>query len=179
MRRLILLPALFLLMVCATPTIHAQKNGDFVDHLWYGGNVGLGLSGGSYSSYFGIEFSPMVGYKIFPRFSVGPRIIFEYTHIRATTGLGVDKFNLYSFGAGAFTRFKIIPELFIHGEVNIVEEQYLTTYYDKASEIRTHALLGLGYDAGIGEVMLLWDFLMPDNTVQLPLEFRLGFNINF
>lgn len=159
-----------------------DRTTEFKDKLWYGGNVGLGFSSNNYESYFGLELSPMVGYKIFPRFSVGPRLIFRYAHYRTRYSGPLDKFNLYSIGAGAFSRYKIIDQIFIHGEVNFLREQNVINTInglDKINHFTHHILLGVGYDSGYGEIMILYDFLSPANSIQLPFKFRFGFNINF
>lgn len=55
-----------------------KKNSvDFMENVWYGANLGLGLGGNNYETFFALEFSPMAGYKLTERLSAGPRIIFE------------------------------------------------------------------------------------------------------
>lgn len=44
--------------------------------IWYGGGLNLGFSGQSGLNVLQLGASPMVGYKILPRWSVGPRVSF-------------------------------------------------------------------------------------------------------
>lgn len=183
MKNIILLFVIPFMLLFITADINAQKrNSDFMDKVWYGGSVGLGFFGTGGGSLFSIELSPMAGYKITPKFSAGPRIIFDYAHYRTRVLGNVEKFNLYSLGLGVLSRFKIINVIFIHGEANFIRIQdvYSTPMgLKKISDIEPHLLLGLGYDSGVGEIMILWDFMTPDNSVQSPFELRFGFNINF
>ncbi len=157
-----------------------KKNSvDFMENVWYGANLGLGLGGNNYETFFALEFSPMAGYKLTERLSAGPRIIFEYGHMRLRYTTGIQKLNLFSYGGGALIRFKVLEQLFLHGEGNIVRDQYITTSLTKESLVRPHVLLGIGYNAGGGEIMILYDFLHPNDELMLPFEIRVGYTINF
>lgn len=156
-----------------------QKSGDFMENVWYGANIGLGFSGTGYESLLALELSPMAGYKFTPRFSVGPRVIFKYIHYRVSLGGPTQKYNFFDVGLGAFTRFKIIDEFFIHGEYNGIREQRINNIGTKTNYIKPHALLGLGYNGGGGEILILFDFLRPNDEIDLPIEFRIGYTVNF
>ena len=50
------------------------------EKLWYGGGINLGFSQGPDLSLFNFGLSPIVGYKITPELSVGPRIDYDYSY---------------------------------------------------------------------------------------------------
>lgn len=166
-----------------------EKNEETIewkDRLWYGGGFGLGFGGNSLQSQFFIEISPMVGYKFNKWFSVGPRISLTYVNGRIDLP-PVEKYNIFNYGIGVFARFKPINQLFIHGEWGYENRGYIPLYQSNLEvlrESRTPLLFGIGYSAGgpgiTGyEILLLYDFSAPDNTLELPIVYRIGFNYNF
>ena len=83
---------------------------------WYGGGIGLNFSG----NRFDFSISPMVGYKITPEFSIGPRAEFSYTNVRLRDfSNNVEKFNFFNYGIGVFSRYKILQQFFIHAEYQV------------------------------------------------------------
>ena len=83
----------------------------FEDRLYYGGNVGL-----SFGSYSHIEFYPLVGYKITPKFSAGLKTNFQY--------IKDDRFNrtysISNYGGSLFARFRVIPQIYTHSEFKVM-----------------------------------------------------------
>ena len=155
--------------------------GGFGSHrFWYGGGVGLGFSGGNVQSQFNFSVSPMVGYKITPELSIGPRLELDYAHVRVSTGQSSsDKFNIFNYGIGGFARYKIFQQFFIHGEYQI-ESRGNPISGTRGS--RDNFYVGAGYSSGgslIGyEISLLWN-LLEEGTVDLPLDYRVAFTYNF
>ena len=75
---------------------------------YYGGNIGFSF----WNNYFYLSIAPMVGYKITPKFSVGGKIGYAYS-----SDSSVDPtFNTSSYGGSIFTRYRIIPQFYLHGE---------------------------------------------------------------
>jgi hypothetical protein len=199
------------LVVAATP-LHAQKSkskrssgvseylddkGNFASKLWYGGGFNLGFSGNNYYNLFNLGVSPMVGYKVFPSFSVGPRFSLQYTYIK---GIGTDgnihKVQPISFSYGVFARYKFLRSLFAHVEYEHenAEFPYFNgpyLYYDASlAKIATERVswdnvyVGLGYNSSGGngfgyEIMLLYNVTQPANSFDLPFDIRFGFTYNF
>lgn len=176
---------------------YLEEKGNFASKLWYGGNFNLGFSGNSYYSLFNLGVAPMVGYKIFPAFSVGPRFSLQYTYIR---GIGTDgnihKVQPISYSYGAFARYKFLRSLFAHVEYEHenAEFPYFSgpyLYYDAtlakiatARIGRDNVYVGIGYNssAGMGfgyEIMLLYNTTLPANSPDLPFDIRFGFTYNF
>jgi hypothetical protein len=154
-----------------------------MNDLWFGGGFNLGFSGNQFESLFGIGISPMVGYKITPDFSVGPRIVYSYQYYAFQDFSTKQKFNLHSFGIGPFARFKIFNAIFLHGEYLIESRQFAFRSgpnFDKATEIIDSFYLGLGYNTGGTELLLLYNFLNNNRQfLSSPFDFRFGFTYNF
>ncbi len=170
----------------------------FMEKLWYGGNFGLGFVGGSQTSQFNIGLYPMVGYKIIPWFSVGPRLGFEYNYYKApgvnpSFNVQVASTNIFSFYSGVFARANIYRWIFAQGEYGVAfgKQPYLINGYlelDDQNKVvkdqvtQESGLVGLGYNSGgimATELLILYDLLVPEDSYQNPWNFRFGFTYKF
>lgn len=144
---------------------------------WYGGGIGLNFGSGFNTSQFNFSISPMVGYKITPEFSIGPRAELEYVHFRDSRSGNLQKFNFINYGIGAFTRYKFFQQFFGHAEYQIESRKFT----DGSRESKNNFFLGGGYTSGgqVGyEIVILWNFL-DDDTLDVPLDYRIAFTYNF
>ena len=73
---------------------------------YYGGNVGFSF----WNDYTYLGIYPMVGYKITPQFSVGAKVGYSYINYK-----DID-FDTHNYGGSVFTRYRIIPQIYLHGE---------------------------------------------------------------
>ncbi|MEM1118937.1 MAG: hypothetical protein AAGJ18_00725 [Bacteroidota bacterium] len=152
---------------------------------WYGGGIGLNFGSGfnvfvgQNTSQFNFSISPMVGYKLTPEFSVGPRVELIYTHLRVGGGTNnVRKFNFLDYGVGAFARYKLFQQFFLHTEYQVESIQQP----DGPRFSQNNFFLGGGYTSGgqIGyEISILWDLIEDENTINLPIDYRIAFTYNF
>ncbi len=165
------------------------------DKIWYGGSFGLGLAGSQGFTQFNLGLFPMVGYKIIPWFSVGPRLGFDYNYYKGTSVLGKPaSANVFSFYAGAFMRTKLYWGVFAQGEYGVdlgkfpEVDQFGRLNVDvnnkviKRSVTRESGLVGLGYNSGgkfASEILLLYNLLEPEDSQFSPWNYRLGFTYNF
>lgn len=203
-KNICLLTLLFAFVV-SIPTMDAQrkrkrkKRADkdkveipFKDRLWYGGGFVLGFASSQDQSQFTIGVSPMAGYKVTENFSFGPRIELQYSTWRIQSLDEVFKYHGFNYGVGAFTRYKFFQTFFVHGELG-----YLNFSQPDFSNVRngddkipasregeTQALIGLGYNSSAGslwgtELSLMYDFLAPEDSAQLPLVLRFGMTYAF
>ena len=158
--------------------------GGFGPHkFWFGGGIGLGFSGGNVQSQFNFSISPMVGYKITPELSVGPRLELDYAHARfATSATSSEKYNIFNYGIGGFARYKIFQQFFLHGEYQIESRANPIGGGETIRGSRDNFYVGAGYSSGGGlvgyEISLLWN-LLEEGTVDLPLDYRIAFTYNF
>jgi len=171
---------------------HPQKETvSFADRLWYGGGFSLSFSGGLNGldgNTFAIGISPMVGFKLTPFISVGPRFEFLYTTGRFRNSFSgpVTKYNGIDYGAGVFTRAKFLSFLFAHAETNYINRVYPTGFNGNKIETErigdNQTLIGLGYTSGgvfKSEILLLYDLTADSQSTNLPLVYRFGFTYNF
>ena len=73
---------------------------------YYGGNIGFSF----WNNYTYLGIYPLVGYKITPQFSVGAKIGYSYINYKDTD------FDSHNYGGSIFTRYRIIPQIYLHGE---------------------------------------------------------------
>ena len=184
---LITIVIVFSCLLCSNNQAFSQREKpqeqSLMDQLWFGGSVGLGFNNSQFGSQFFIGLAPMVGYKITDEWSVGPRIDLSYTHIRQPSAGQIEKLSFFNVGAAVFTRYKFFKYFFGHIESGITNIPYLDRDQNGnlivVKEQRQTVLVGLGYTAGGGEIVLLYDLNAPENSTQLPIDFRFGFNYNF
>ena len=185
-----------------------DKDGNLMDRLWFGGMVSPGFSGNNSINEFAFGISPMVGYKITDKLSIGPRISATYRHLR---GNGYDGFaftgpqrgNTLSTSYGLFGRYKILPAIFAHVEYEASIANYNPVYQDLTivgvqyylavnavtnevlveRETRENAYVGLGYSSVGGilntEFSVLYNVLDNSESISIPIVFRFGLNYNF
>jgi hypothetical protein len=162
----------------------------FTDRLWYGGGFSLSFSGGFAGldgNIFAVGISPMIGFKLTPFISVGPRFEFLYTTGRFRNfGGPVIKYNGVDYGAGVFARAKFLSFLFAHAETNYINRVFPTGFNgnmlvtERIGDNQT--LIGLGYTSGgvfKSEILLLYDLTADSQSTNLPLVYRFGFTYNF
>ena len=191
------------LLACFAPAATAQKkekkkdvdeyfdeSGGFKHRLWFGGSGTLGFSGFNGSNQFQIGVSPMVGYKIFEKWSVGPRVSVDYILVKTLLGGGQSrKDNFVFYSLSAFSRFKILPTIFAHVEYEHERLPEGAAYeYDNQGQVvgflrkRNNFYAGLGYTSGglvAYEIYLLYNFLEDESSSRLPIEYRAGLTYKF
>ena len=158
-----------------------DESGGFTHKLWYGGTIALNYIGGYDGSRFYAGLTPMVGYKITPDFSVGPRIGFLYNKISFNSG----SISWTDYTAAAFARYKFLQTFFLHAEyeyANLGATFTQTRVYEIRSS-RDNIYIGAGYHSGgvIGfETSILYNVNLPSGQyLQSPLDIRAGFTYNF
>ncbi|MEY3242039.1 MAG: hypothetical protein RIR11_3478 [Bacteroidota bacterium] len=165
-----------------------KEKTEFKDKLWYGAGVGLGFSAFNGERAFGLSLAPMVGYKIIPRISVGPRVSLSYTSQKV---FGYKAFQLLDTEIGAFLRVHAFRGFFLQGELSRGwdQELYLSSngeiFKDSAPTINPYVGLGYNYSRGEGgpgqEISLMYNFRIANdiNTNETPIQFRLAFTFGF
>lgn len=155
-----------------------DDSGDWTQKLWYGAGGTLGFSGGQNFSVFSIGISPMVGYKVTPWFSAGPRFSYTYSGFKggavnvdenlqvrpSTRENGPFKVNANTFGIGAFARAKFLQSFFIQAEIESITTSQPATdgnsiyfirdndslEFLKFKENRLNGYFGAGYNSSGG-----------------------------
>jgi len=75
---------------------------------YYGGNIGFSF----WNNYTYLGIYPLIGYKITPQFSVGGKIGYSYINYKDAN----PSFDTHNYGGSIFTRYRIIPQIYLHGE---------------------------------------------------------------
>jgi len=126
----------------------------YKERIFVGGYIGL-----QFGSYTFIDVSPLAGYRITNRISAGIGGTYQYMN---DNYWGYGSTNI--FGGSLFARISIIPQLFVHGEFEMLnlESGYFTENPEKRFWEENY-LLGLGYRQKISEkssfnIMLLYNF---------------------
>jgi hypothetical protein len=156
--------------------------------IWWGGNFQLGFSGYNGISSLQFGLAPMFGYKLTPRFSVGPRVggVLSYFSYRyAGTKVSV---STITWSLAGFARYKFIDQLFGHAEYEYQNQAIvLSNGYnlEVARVARNNMYLGAGYSSGFGvnrgEILVLYNLNRSSTlgSFQSPITFRFGFTHNF
>lgn len=156
--------------------------------IWFGGNVPLSLGFGS-STLIQFGLSPMLGYKITPDFSIGPRVGFLYSYYSQRLVNGqVESVQPLSWTAGVFSRYKFVDRFFAHLEYEY-ENEAVPYYTSNGFEVQRydannlHIGLGLLQGGGGGamrsEILLLYNVNPSPFSSQSPISLRFGLNWHF
>ena len=154
----------------------------FKDRIFTGGNVGFGI----YNNLLYLDLAPIVGYKITNNLGAGVGL--RYSLLRHTQF----KTNQTNYGGSLFARYKLIPQVFLHAELEALRSYNYnsTTYLERAMAYM--GFVGAGYSFGEGvsfNVLVLYDLIdHPNspyqNTYLLgrtgpPVILRGGISVNF
>ena len=118
-----------------------DQNSDWQDRIYFGG--GFGLSGGSWGT--SIRVSPMVGYMLTSRVSVGVGATYEYYKYNSYYG---GDYSDNRWGGMLFTRVNLFKQIFAYADYSFMNY----TYNPSTEERRTidRLPLGLGISQPIG-----------------------------
>ncbi len=153
---------------------------------WYGAYFNLGFRANQFESVFSAGLNPMLGYKVTPFLSVGPRVLFSYTNYRFGDGFGnkIDSKGTVDYGLIAVVRGDIYSGVFVQGEVGYenIGRFFLTSneiVVDRISGLNSY--IGLGYNAKRGttsyEIMLAYDLQLFNKGFINPINYRVGFTV--
>ena len=117
-RRLIVI-----LLFVAVPilSVKAQTLGDnpsFRDRMFFGGSFGA-----SFGSVTFINVSPVVGYMVSPRLSAGVGVLYQYVRDERFPG---DPIERNDWGLNVFSRFLLVPPIFLHAEYEYLNYDYIS-----------------------------------------------------
>src|SRR5690606_32186277 len=132
---------LFQISSFAQREIYSEDSVQFKDRLYYGGNFGM-----QFGTVTLIDFSPLVGVMITPKFSSGLGITYQYFKDKRYFGGEAS-----SYGGRVFSRYNIFPNIFLQGEYERINFDNYNQRADQFERIWSNALfLGGGYFAPFG-----------------------------
>ena len=153
-----------------------NQKGNFRSRLFFGG--GFGLQVGSVTL---IELSPLVGYKVTPKFALGLSPTYKYYKYNDYYGSSND-LSANVWGGSIFARYSIFQNVFAHVE-------YETLYYNTQLSGNPYYLrqynsffVGGGYNQQIGGnsamyFLLLWNLNDTPESPYINPVIRIGFTI--
>ena len=134
---------------------------------YYGGTVGFNFWG----DYFYLSVSPIVGYNVSPKFSVGGKVQYAYINDSRYDPLELTSHN---YGVGIFARYRPIYQIYLHAEFDYAsyEDHYKDRITNEVVSKRNWVpflLLGGGYVQRVGPnasvyVEVLFDVIQDDNS---------------
>ena len=153
-----------------------RQKGNFTSRLFFGGGFGL-----QFGSVTLIELSPLVGYKVTPKFSLGVSPTYKYYKYNDYYGPSND-LSTNVWGGSIFARYSIFQNVFAHVE-------YETLYYNtKVSgnpeymQQYNSFFVGGGYNQQIGQnsamyFLLLWNLNDTPDSPYINPVIRIGFSV--
>lgn len=123
----------------------------FHERLIFGGNLGL-----QFGDITFIDASPLVGYKVTEKLIAGVGLTYIYIKYNSFGG-----YNTNIYGGRVFSRFFMLDNIFLHGEVESLNGQW--DYFTNRRFYVTNVLAGGGYRQALGpkafaNLTVLWNF---------------------
>lgn len=153
-----------------------QPENDFKSHLYFGGGFGL-----QFGFMTLIEVSPLVGYNVTPKFSVGISPTYKFYKYNDYYGQNLDlKTNVW--GGSIFSRYYVFENVFAHVEYESLLYNSQTPNYPETKQQFNSFFVGGGYNQRIGGnsgmyILVLWNLNdTPDSPYTNPV-IRVGFTI--
>lgn len=117
-----------------------DEKSNFTDRIYFGG--GMGLSGGTWGT--SISLSPIVGYMVSSRLSVGVGATYQFYKYK-------DNFFDYTdnrYGGSLFARMNLVRQVFAYGEYSFLNYSVNGDTNNRRTAYRLP--LGLGFSQSIG-----------------------------
>jgi hypothetical protein len=131
-----------------------------MDKWYFGGSFAFTI--GTYTS---IGIWPLAAYKITPKLSVGIQPGYEYLKYDDRWG----SYETSNYGLRLFSRYRVIPQAYVHAEYAIINYGYPTSATNDLREWVPFLFLGAGFSQKIGGnvyayVQVLFDVLQNENS---------------
>lgn len=184
------------LLSLATPA-HAQtkkkkkkEDLEFAEKVWVGGTINNNLQFGGGSFAFGL--TPMAGYEIIPKVSIGPLLRMDYHYQRLNFTRPYLRFEALDFGPGVFTRVDVYRQFFAqveyeHAFVQVPQFDNAGNYiFDnkrkalKETETQHYVYVGAGYASGDKVrygISIHYNVLDDFNYVRIPWDYRISIRV--
>ena len=168
-----------------------EANTEWKENIWYGANGVLGLGSSNGASQFAIGLQPLIGYKILPFWSVGPRLglIYQLDKVPYNQNITIS-YNTWQMTGGLFTRLRFW-NLFVHAEashdwIRQTAKEPISGEKQTVKDQRNNQFVGLGWNQGrpktFGyEILVLVNIQNAKNPAYayVPIELRGGLTYNF
>ncbi|MCB2219023.1 MAG: hypothetical protein KQI35_01420 [Bacteroidetes bacterium] len=156
---LLLIPSFY--WVSAQDTLQKQKpKTPLKDKIYFGGSIGV-----SFGNYSRIAVYPMMGYKITPKLSAGIELGYEYISDNRYTST----YNTSNYGFSLFSRYRFIPQLYLHAEYSMVNYELYYIDQSRTREWVPFLFLGAGFSQQLASgiwayAQIKFDVLQDENS---------------
>jgi hypothetical protein len=155
------------------------------DRLWYGLGPQFGFQP------FSLGLSPMVGFKVIERISIGPKASLLWIPYKLQ---GFRTLNLLDTELGGFVRVRAFRGLFLQGEIAQAWTQFPDnptpanpTELTRRVVSQSNPVIGLGWNFSNGEggfsqeIGIYYNFRIANdlNSIQPPVSYRFAFTLGF
>lgn len=149
---------------------------NFKSHLYFGGGFGLQFG---YMTL--IEVSPLVGYNITPKFSVGLSPTYKFYKYNDYYGQNLD-LTTNVWGGSVFSRYFIFENVFAHVEYESLLYNTQTPGYPETKQQYNSFFVGGGYNQRIGGnsgmyILVLWNLNDSYDSPYTNPIIRIGFSV--
>jgi len=157
----------------------AEPKASFKPSVFVGGGVGAGFGTIDY-----VAVAPLVGFRVAPRVDLGVQPFYRWTR----DGRYSPSVSTSEYGAGLFTRVRIIHGLFGEADYEYTSYEYLNGGGGTTRDTHHGILAGAGYAFPVGGnvglyASALYDFTYDDNgtysTYDSPVRFQVGVSVGF
>ncbi len=136
-----------------------KRNGTpFADRLWFGGGVIL-----SFGTVTNLGVSPLVGYKIDEKGKLSAGLGINYNYF--SDNRYVPKYESSTYGWSVFSRYRVIPQIYLHAEFNAQNYELYDPFSEKPRRDWVPFMLvggGVAQPMGANSVIyfqILWDVI--------------------
>ncbi len=136
-----------------------MKNKPLRERIYVGGDIGLNLG----NSFAFFSASPLVGYRLTEKFSVGASIKYQWFRTDFTP-------SNHIYGGSVFSRYELFDQLLLHAEyeiLNVTDYNVFSPTYGGRTNVHV-GLVGAGYKYGNGktyaQLMVLYDLIDDSNS---------------
>jgi len=164
-----------ILFVMVNLTFGKEKEDKDFQRTYTGGNASINIRNGFTSIYL----SPILGYNLTPRFSIGPGITYQYNKNTTT--------EFHDYGGKVFVRYRAFNFLALRAEYEILslgQRQSSNGTDDTGRSVFKGLFVGASYIQAIPatrnsiSIMILYNLLENDfNPYSSNPTYRIGFNI--
>lgn len=154
--------------------------GGSVGKRWFvGGWLGLGFGDVTWA-----QISPMVGYRVSRRTSVGASLLYRY---RKDSRYGED-LSTTDYGGSLFGRFNVVRPFFVHAEYEVLDFEYYSGLSETDRQTYDSLLIGGGVSYPVGKsastyVVVLYNVTYdsdePIRPYDSPWVIRIGAGFSF
>lgn len=157
--------------------VHVEKPKMDKSKLYYGGYLNLSIG-----SYTVIGATPLVGYKVSPKFSVGGQLSYEYVKDKRYSS----NYETSNYGLSLFSRYRVIPQLYVHAEFSEMNYKLYNSLGGSKREWVPFLWLGGGYSQPVTKntwftAQVLFDVINSEKSPYKNWEpyYSVGFGVGF